>query len=79
MITDGKKWRYLAVKRLSVLLRGITSKHIGDFYCLNSFQSYSTKGKFKNHKDVCENHHYCYIEMPKKDNKVLNTTMVKNL
>ena len=30
MITDGKKWPYLAVKSLSALFRGITSKHEGD-------------------------------------------------
>ena len=35
VISDGKKWHYLAVKKLSALLRGITSKHQGDFYCLN--------------------------------------------
>ena len=35
MITDGEKWHYLAVKKLSTLLRGITSKSDGDFYCLN--------------------------------------------
>ena len=39
MITDGKKWHYLAVKKLSVLLRGITSNHVGDFYCLKCFHS----------------------------------------
>ena len=33
MITDGEKWHYLAVKILSVLFKGITSKHEGDFYC----------------------------------------------
>ena len=27
MITDGKKWHYLAVKKLSALLRGMASKH----------------------------------------------------
>ena len=32
MITDGKKWHYLAVKKLSVLFRGITSNHVGDFF-----------------------------------------------
>ena len=32
MITDGEKWHYLAVKRLSALFRGISSNHIGDFY-----------------------------------------------
>ena len=31
MITDGKKWLYLAVKSLLALLRGITSNHNGDF------------------------------------------------
>ena len=45
MITDGKKWHYLAVKRLSALLRGITSNNFGDFYCLNCFHSYSTEKK----------------------------------
>ena len=30
---------YLAVKRLSTLLRGITSNHHGDFYCLNCLHS----------------------------------------
>ena len=38
MITDGKKWHYLAV-----FFKGITSKHKEDFYCLNCFHSYSTK------------------------------------
>ena len=31
MITDGKKWHYLAVKSLRALLRGITSNNIGTF------------------------------------------------
>ena len=30
MITDGKTWHYLAVKKLSSLLRGKTSNHDGD-------------------------------------------------
>ena len=37
MITDGEKWHYLAVKKFSALLRGITSNHNGDFYFLNCF------------------------------------------
>ena len=43
MITDGKKWHFLAVKSLSASLIGITSNHQGDFYCLNCFHSYRTK------------------------------------
>ena len=45
MITDGEKWHYLAVKKLSALLKGITSKHRGGFYCLNCFNSYSGNRK----------------------------------
>ena len=71
MITYSEKWHYLAVKSLSAFFRGIKSKHDGDSYCLNCFQSYSTKKKLKKHKKVCENHEYCYVEMPEEDNKIL--------
>ena len=71
MITDGKKRDYLAVKSLSALLRGITSKHVRDFYCLNSFHSYSTKNKLQKHEKVCNNRDYCFVGMPKKGNKIL--------
>ena len=70
MITDGEKWHYLAVKRLSALFRGITGNDSGDFYCLNCFQSYTTENKLKKHKKVCENHDYCYVEMPEEYNKI---------
>ena len=39
MITNGEKWHYLTVKNLPGLLRGITSSHKEDFYCLNCFRS----------------------------------------
>ena len=71
MITDGKKWHYLAVKKLSVLLRGITSNHAEDFYCLNCFHSYSTEKKLKKHEKVCNDHDYFYVEMPNEVNKIL--------
>ena len=34
---------YLAVKKLSELLRGISSKYQGDFYCLHSPHPFRTK------------------------------------
>ena len=71
MITDGEKSHYLAVKKLSALLRGIAGNNNGDFYCLNCFCSYTTENKLKKHNHVCENHDYCYIEMPEEDNKIL--------
>ena len=70
MITDGKKWHYLFVKNLSKLVNGTTSKHVGDFYCLNCFHSYRTENKLKQHESVCKNCDHCYVEMPKKDNKI---------
>ena len=71
MITDGEKWHYLAVKRLSAPFRGITGNNNGDFCCLNCFQSYTRGNKFKKLKKVCENHDYCYVEMPEEYNKTL--------
>ena len=71
MITDGEKWHYLAVKSLSALFREITGNSHGDFYCLNCFNSYTTENKLKKHKNVCENHHYCCVEMPEEYNKAL--------
>ena len=37
IITDGKKWHFLAVINLSALLQGNSSNHEGDFYCSNCF------------------------------------------
>ena len=77
MITDGKKWHYLSVRKLPALFRGITPKHEGHFNCVNCFHSYGTEEKLKKHKNVCENHDYCYVEMPKKDNKILKCNHVE--
>ena len=71
MITDFEKWHYLAVNSLSAIFREIRGNNHGDFYCLNCFQSYTTENKLKKHKKVCENHDYCYVEMPEEYNKVL--------
>ena len=51
-ITDGKKCHYLTVKNFSGLLKGITSTHMKDFYCLNYFRSYRTKSKLESHKKM---------------------------
>ena len=56
MSTDGKKWHYLAVKKLFALLREITSNHNGDFYRLNCLHLHRTKYRLKKHENYC----YCY-------------------
>ena len=71
IISDGLKWHYLVVKNLSGLLRGITSNHKEDFYCLNCFHSYRTKNKLESHKKISENLDYCHVEVPTKDNNII--------
>ena len=71
MITDGKKWHCFTVQTISRLFKGITSNHYGDFYCLNCFHSYRTKNKLEAHQNICENHDFCHVEMPTKDNNII--------
>lgn len=65
MITDNEKMHYLAVKKLSALFSKIISKHDGDFHCLNCLHLFRTENEVKEHKNVCKNHGYWCIEMPK--------------
>ena len=68
-------------KKISVLLRRITSKNSGDFYCLNDLHSFRTKDKLESHKRVCENKHFCNVVMPSEDIKILefNQYQIKHL
>ena len=70
-IGDGKKYHYLAVTNSSGLLQENSSNRRGDFYCLNCFNSYTTKNKLKEHEEICNNHNSCRIEMPEWSNKIL--------
>ena len=56
---------------ISGLLRGITSTHNGDFYCLNCLHSYTTEKKLRNHERICKDRDFCDIKMPDEDNKTL--------
>ena len=71
MINDGEKLHYLTKKNLPGLLRGITSTHKEDFYCLNCLCSYRRRNKLEAHNKICENHDYCNVEMPTKDNNII--------
>ena len=71
VITDGKKWHYLAVKKLSALLKAVTSKQAGGFYCLNCFHCHTTKNKLKKHYNVCKNCDYFYVEIPNECSEIL--------
>ena len=71
MIADGKKWHYLAVIDLPPLFKEKLSNHHEYFYCLNCFNSYTTKHKLKEHEEICNNHDSCHIKMPKWVEKIL--------
>ena len=72
-------WHYLAVKRIPGLLRGITSRHNGNFYCLNCFHLYTNENKLRKHEKICNDHDFCFLKMPKEDKIFLITTPGKNL
>ena len=59
------------MKSLSALLKGVTSNHKGHFYCLNCFHSYRIEKNIKKHERVCNDHDYCFVQMPNDDNKIL--------
>ena len=73
MILNEEKegWHYLAVNNLSALLRGITSKHHGNLYCLNCLHSFRTEDKLKSHEKVRENKDSCGFVMPSEKCKIL--------
>ena len=71
MISNDQNWHYLVVKNLPGLLRGIASTHKEDFYCLNCFHSYRTENRLEVHKQICENHDYCHIEMATKNHNTI--------
>ena len=58
-------------KKLSTLLRGITTKNHGDFYYLNWFHSFTTKKELQSHKRVCKNKEFCDVIMSSEENKIL--------
>ena len=56
-------------KKLSALLRRITSKHHSDFYSLVCLHAFATQIKRQSHKEVCKKKDFCNAVMPSKDTK----------
>ena len=71
MITDGNKWHHIAISSLSALLKGRSSNHNGDFYCLNYFNLYTAKNRVEKLEEICNKHDSCRLEMPKWFKKIL--------
>ena len=58
-------------KKIIHILREITSKHHGDFYCLNYLYSFRTRNKLISHGKVCKNKDFCGIEVPSEKDNIL--------
>ena len=54
-MSEQQQWHYLAVKKLSTLLTGLTSKYHGDLYCFNYFILLQKKRNLESHKKVSKN------------------------
>ena len=68
---EKEESHYLALKKLSELLPGVTSKHKSVFYCLNCLHSFGTENKLKFHEKLRKNKYFCGILMPSEKGKIL--------
>ena len=73
MITNEEKegWHYLPVKKLSTLLRRITSKHHSNFYCFIFFPLEEKINLNLTKKYVKIKMEFCGIVMPSEKDKIL--------
>ena len=71
MISNEERWHYLAVKKLSALLSGVTSKQDDDFSLLNYLYLFRAKKTVKSLREVCENKDFCSVLILSEDIKVL--------
>ena len=76
-------WHYLAVKKLSALLHGITSKHDSDFYWLFELPSFlpslsSSENKLKSYGKVCQNKDFCGIAILSEKDKILKFNTISS-
>ena len=67
VIPSENDWHYLAITKLSSLIRGITSKHHGNYY-LNCLYSFAKENKLKSqdkvYKSKLKNKNFYGIVLP---------------
>ena len=57
-------------KEVSASSREITSKHHGNFCCLNCLHSFGTENKPESHKNVRKKKNFCNVVTPSEDSKI---------
>ena len=65
---EREGWYYLAVKKLSALLHGLTLKHESGLNCLHSF---ITENKLNSHEKVYQNKDFCGIVMSSQNDNII--------
>ena len=63
MTPNGEAWCYLAIKKLSAILRERSSRHDGDFYCFSCFYSFRKKN-LESHWKLCRNRDFRGVGTP---------------
>ena len=58
-------------KKLSTLIKEVTSKYHGNFYCFNCLHSFRTENRLKSRENVSENKDFCGIVTPSEKDNVL--------
>ena len=68
-------------KKLSALLRGMTSEPQGEFYCLNCLHFFATENKCESDKKSCENKDFklrIKVSMLSEDTEILAFNQYQN-
>lgn len=73
------KRHYFATTSLSKLLRRITSKYNGAYYCVNILHSFRTANRLKLHEDIYKDHDYCHVKMSEVHSNILKFNNDQNL
>ena len=60
------------------MLKGVTSKTHGYFYCLNFLHSFRTENKLKSNEKVCRNKDFSGIVMPSEKDNILEFNQYMN-
>ena len=66
-----KKGLALSCSKITALLRGLTSKHDGDFYYLNFLHTFGTANNVKFHEKACKRKDFCGIVIPLEKGNIL--------
>ena len=80
-VPNVKGWNYPVVKSPSAILKGIMSKHVGNFDCFIyiHIHLFRTKTKLGSYQKVGINEDFCCALMPSEDTKILGFSQYQNL